>query len=47
MVENCFQKVHQEQMEKLDSRRKKGTEQEARELDGKMDKKAFLEYING
>ena len=45
MVENVFQKVHEEQIEKLDG--KKAQSSEPREIDGKMDKKKFLEYVQG
>ena len=45
MVEEVFQKVHEEQMEKLDHN--KAASSEPREIDGKMDKKKFLEYVQG
>ena len=45
MVEDVFQKVHEEQMEKLKG--KKVVNSEPKEYDGKMDKKKFLEYVQG
>ena len=45
MVEDVFQKVHEDQMEKLAE--KKLPSSELREIDGKMDKKKFLEYVQG
>ena len=45
MVEDVFQKVHEDQMEKLAE--KKISSSEPREIDGKMDKKKFLEYVQG
>ena len=45
MVEDVFQKVHEEQIEKLGE--KKMASSEPREIDGKMDKKKFLEYVQG
>ena len=45
MVEDVFQKVHEDQMEKLGEQ--KMASSEPREIDGKMDKKKFLEYVQG
>ena len=45
MVEDVFQKVHEEQIQKLGE--KKMASSEPREIDGKMDKKKFLEYVQG
>ena len=45
MVEDVFQKVHEDQMEKLAEQ--KISSSEPREIDGKMDKKKFLEYVQG
>ena len=44
MVENVFKDVHEKQLEEL--RKKSDTPQpEEKELDGKMDRKKFLEYV--
>ena len=45
MVEDVFQKVHEDQMEKLAEKNMPSSE--PREIDGKMDKKKFLEYVQG
>ena len=44
MVEECFKKIHEEQMEDLGKKAYTPMQQE-REIDGKMDKKAFLDYV--
>ena len=44
LVEECFKKIHEEQMEKLEEKAYAPLQQE-REIDGKMDKKAFLAYV--
>ena len=44
MVEECFKKIHDEQMEKLEKTPYSPLQQE-REIDGKMDKKRFLQYV--
>ena len=51
MVEDVFHKIHEEQIEETRGKSKtKGTKTpqfEPREVDGKMDKKQFLEYVKG
>ncbi len=45
MVEDVFKNMHEEQLEKL-GKKSYFPLQEAREIDGKMDKKAFLKYVS-
>ena len=50
MVEDVFQRIHEEQMEKLENSTTVPSNtplQQERELDGKMDKKTFLQYVKG
>ena len=44
LVEECFKKIHDEQMEQLQQSSYMPLQQE-REIDGKMDKKRFLQYV--
>lgn len=44
MVENVFRNVHEGQLEKLGKNAYLPPQQE-REIDGKMDRKTFLEYV--
>ena len=44
MVEECFKKIHDKQMEQLELGTYAPLNQE-REIDGKMDKKRFLQYV--
>ena len=44
MVEECFKKIHDKQMEQLEKAPDAPLHQE-REIDGKMDKKSFLKYV--
>ena len=44
MVEECFKKIHDKQMEQLEQGTHAPLNQE-REIDGKMDKKSFLKYV--
>ena len=47
MVENVFRKIHEEQVEGLEHQPQQGSSFQTRELDGKMDKKQFLAYVEG
>ena len=45
MVEDVFKRLHEEQLEQLGERAYMPLQQE-REIDGKMDRKTFLEYCS-
>ena len=47
MVEDVFRKIHEEQVEGLEHQPQQGSSFQTRELDGKMDKKQFLAYVEG
>ena len=44
MVENVFKTIHEEQLEQL-GKQSYLPLQEEKEVDGKMDKKTFLDYV--
>lgn len=44
LVEECFKKIHDKEMEQLEQSPYIPLQQE-REIDGKMDKKKFLQYV--
>ena len=46
MVEDVFHKLHQEQIKSYDEKLQSSSFQ-ATEIDGKMDKKQFLAYVEG
>ena len=45
MVEECFKKIHDKQMEQLIEKDTHAPLHQEREIDGKMDKKSFLKYV--